>query len=427
MAFWRKTAATLIALCFTLPLAAPALADDVPLPENDPFYAVPAHIGKLANGTILDSRQVNASFFSIPMLGTAWQVKYKSLDNHGRPTADVETILVPATTWTGNGPRPLVSYQTAEDGVGSKCAPSYALRAGLADAASNSEPETGLMQLAMLRGFAVVAPDYEGPDSEFFGAAGYTHSILDGVRAAHAFTPSGLRRAPTALWGYSGGALATSLAAQAQPDYAPDVKLSGVVLGGVVAEIRKTIDAFSGSPFGGALPMGIAAVDRAYPALHLQSYLNANGRSAVAASQSDCITDAVGRFPFAKIEDFEAAPHTLDVPVIARLLHRISPLGFGGTPSAPVFDYHATNDELAPVGPDRDLMRAYCEHGVAVEHRESPVDEHISLVVTGAPSVLNWLSSRFAGATPTNNCATIPASNSPTVLGQLLAGHPPTG
>jgi hypothetical protein len=86
---------------------------DVPVPDQDPFYAVPAGIAGLPNGRLLNSRPISASLYSIPMLASAWQVKYKTLDNHNQPTADVATILVPNTPWIGGGQRPLVSYATS--------------------------------------------------------------------------------------------------------------------------------------------------------------------------------------------------------------------------------------------------------------------------------------------------------------------------
>jgi Secretory lipase len=110
----------------------------VPLPSADPFYSVPA-----------------------------WQVKHKTTDDQGDASADVSTVLVPDVPWTGTAARPLVSYQTAEDGISTACAPSYGLRAGVTDAENNSGAETGVMEYALLQGLAVVAPDYEGPNSEF--------------------------------------------------------------------------------------------------------------------------------------------------------------------------------------------------------------------------------------------------------------------
>jgi hypothetical protein len=377
------------------------------VPDKDPFYAVPDSIAKLPNGTVLASRPITAYAGPLPMPATAWQVKYKSLDNHGAPTATVTTVMVPNSPWTGKGPRPLVSYQVAEDGVGSKCSASYALRAGLQLGSQaltgNAAAETLLMSLAIQRGWAVAAPDYEGPRSEFLGGNIEGQGVLDGIRAAKRFGPAGISdRAPIALWGYSGGALASTLAAQLQPAYAPDVKLAGIALGGAVGDLKTSLDAFDTLGAGGAVVVGFIGLSRANADLNLEQYLNAEGKQAVAASQNDCLVDAILRVPGKTSASF-ASPDFLDGPLLTNLLRENSPLGRPGTPSAPVYDYHAIQDELAPIGPDRDLMARYCADGVTVQHVEAP-GEHLSEVALGSPGALSFLADRFAGVPPTNTC-----------------------
>jgi hypothetical protein len=386
----------------------PASANAVPTPSQDPFYAVPAGLAHVADGTVLASRSVAVSAYGIPMAVHAWQLKYRTPGLQNRPSADVATIMVPDAPWRGTRLRPLVSYQVAEDGNGSQCAASYALRDGLADAANNAELETGLMQLALAKGWAVVAPDYEGAGSDFLGANEEAHGVLDGIRAALHFVPDGLGAGtPLALWGYSGGALASSLAAQAQPSYAPELHFDGIALGGEVADIEATLNAFSGTPFGGAIVMGFAAVNRSYPAAHLLQYLNAAGRAAVAQAQDDCITQAALQFPFASVKQYEAYPGAAEGPAVVKLLHEISPLGIPGTPSAPVYDYHSSIDELAPIGPDRQLMQRYCAAGVRVDHVETLAGEHLLVTVTGAPGAVAYLADRFAGEPAPDDCASI--------------------
>jgi hypothetical protein len=387
----------------------PASATAVPTPSQEPFYAVPAGLAHVADGTILASRPVSVSAYSIPMAVQAWQVKYRTPGLQNRPSADVATIMVPNAPWRGSGPRPLVSYQVAEDGDGSQCAASYALREGLGAAGGNAELETGLMQLALGQGWAVVAPDYEGAGSDFLGANEEAHGVLDGIRAALHFSPDGLGAGtPLAMWGYSGGALASSLAAQEQPKYAPELHFAGIALGGEVASIQDTLDAFSGSAVGGAIVMGFASVNRSYPAAHLLQYLNAAGRGAVAQAQAECIAQAAIQFPFASAARYEAYPGATDAPAVVKLLNSISPLGIAGTPSAPVYDYHSSIDELAPVGPDRQLMQRYCAAGVRVDHVETLAGEHLLVTVTGAPGAVAYLAARFAGAPAPDDCASIP-------------------
>ena len=390
---------------------ADASAAPIPLPTSDPFYSVPSGVAGLANGTIIKSRPVSATTFSLPLPVKAWQVQYKTLNSENQPTADVTTVMVPLVPWLGKGPRPLVSYQTAEDGVGSKCAPSYALRAGLADASANSELETPIMALALLQGWAVAAPDYEGPNSAFLGGPGEAHGVLDGVRAAQHFTASGLGTStPVALWGYSGGSLATAEAAQIQSTYAPDLHFAGIALGGLVADINATINDFSGSFAGGAIPVGIVGMERAYPDANLGQYLNARGNADVAAAQNDCLTDAASQFPGLSVSQIEATPGALELPQVQALIKANSPDGIPGTPTAPVYDYHSLNDEFAPLTNDRQQMTRYCAAGATVQHVEDLPSEHISEVAVGAPGAIAFLTERFAGLAPINNCATIPAS-----------------
>jgi hypothetical protein len=388
-----------------------AHAESVPEPEDDPFYAVPADVASYDPGEVIDARRITALVYVLPVPADTWQILYRTNDSHGEPTATVTTLIVPKAAWNGIGPRPLVSYQTAEDGVAGRCAPSYGLRAGLLGSGlSNASAETGLMFAALTNNWAVTVPDYEGPDSQFLAALMEGQAVLDGIRASLRWVEAGLpANTPVGIWGYSGGAFATSIAGQLEAGYAPEINMQAIAVGGVVAEIRKTIDAFSGSPEGGAIAMGINGPIRAFPEYDLGQYLSESGRTKVAAASRDCITDAVIRDPFLRTSDLEAFPGVLDVPAVASLLHANSPLGIEGTPTAPVYDYHATLDELAPIGPDRALMRRYCAGGAVVQHVEHLLADHISETVSGATGALAFLQ-RFAGKTPKNTCTSIPGA-----------------
>jgi hypothetical protein len=402
-----------VAIVAASALAVPATATGsttIPVPEHDSFYRVPTTVAKYHDGQVIASRMIDAKSFGLSLPVTAWELKYRTEDFRGRPTATVTTVMVPKTKWTGPGSRPLVSYQTAEDGVAGHCSPSYSIRTDpVHGVTSNSYPETAQMDPALLAGWAVAAPDYEGPRSEFLVAGTEARGVLDGIRAVRNFTAAGItRKSPIGLWGYSGGAFASDVAAQLQPSYAPHLKLSAITLGGLVASVPATIAAFSGSVGGGAIPMGINGFLRAYPGLHILSYLNASGRAKVKTESADCIDTAVARYPFLSVKQIVAFPNALQKKPIARMLNKNSPLGRPGIPTAPIYEYHATGDEFAPIAPARKLLRRFCAHGVTVQHVEFPVGEHLSEVATGAPGALQFLASRFAGKTPTNTCTSIP-------------------
>jgi len=378
------------------------LSPSVPVPEQDPFFAVPSGLGDVRNGTVLRTRKIDLGW---PIPATGWQILYKTLNHRNRPTATVTTVLVPSVPWLGAGPRPLLSYQVAEDGVAGKCAPSYALRAGVAATTSNSALEVPIITTAVLKGWTVAVPDYQGPRSLFLSAPMEAHGVLDGIRAVRNFRRLQVgRTTPVGMMGYSGGAYASSLAAQLQPTYAPGVRFTGVALGGLVARIRATIEGFNGSALGGAIPMGISSVVRAHPGARILDLLTPEGVSKVRASSHDCINDAVTRNPLFRIEPYEAVPHALDVPRIRRLLNRNSPLYVPGIPSAPIFHYHAKADEFAPFPPAKALTDKWCAAGVTVT-RKVDVGEHLSGVATYALPALQYLADRYAGKPATNSCA----------------------
>lgn len=419
----RRTTTLLIASILLVgALAAPAIAHSSdqrpvvpsaraganPTPAHDPFYKVPKDIARYRNGEVIRSRSITARSFQITLPAKAWQLLYRTENFRGHATATVTTVLVPTAAWKGKGPRPLLSYQTAEDGVSRTCAPSYAFRTGLSDAASNSYDESSLMMMALDQGWAVDAPDYEGPRSEFLVAGTEGREILDGLRAARSFRPDHVsHHAALGLWGYSGGAFASANAAQLQPSYAPKLHLRAVALGGLVSNVTATINAFSGSVGGGAIPMGINGFLRAYPKLHLLRYLNASGREKVKVESHDCIDQAVARYPFLSITQIEARPNALSSPPVAGMLRDNSPLFRKGIPNASIYEYHATGDEFAPIEPARAWLKRMCRHHVAVDHVEFPIGEHLTELATGSPGALAYLGDRFAGKQVPDTCSSI--------------------
>ncbi len=411
MLFFAPTAAA----APTAPVAVPAATALVPPPDQDPFYAVPGHLNQVPDGTVLASRRVQAMALAVPIPANAWQVKYKTIDQRGRPSAFVTTVLVPLTPWQGGGARPLLSYQVAMDALSTTCAPSFVMRAGLAAATtagptvllSNAASETINIVQALQRGFTVAVPDFEGPKAEWLGAEGAARGVLDGIRAVRNFQPAGAHNsAPIGLAGYSGGALATDWAMQMQLAYAPELHFVGAALGGTPASLKGSIAAFAASPIGrGAVPLLLAALQRSYPQRHIEQYLSAAGRAAVANSQQDCLIDALIKNDSVDPTTYEAYPGALfNNPRIDPLYASVSPLDYPGKPRTPILFYHALADEFAPIGYMRELAARYCGEGLPVHVATLPFGEHILDVFLGFPTALNYIADRFAGAPAPNDC-----------------------
>lgn len=402
----RRWLATLLLAASCLAGAPPgssAVADDVPAPTDDPFYRVTERVRGIPNGRVLDSRRIVARTSGLIVRARAWQVKYKTTDANGRPTATIATVLVPNAPWEGPGRRPLVSYQVAEDGVGLRCAPSYALRGGLAAGVTPASVDLsfGIPQM-IRRGWAVVVADWEGPRSLFAVSAMAGHAVLDGIRAARRFRPAGLGgRRPIAMWGYSGGGFATTAAAQMQSRYAPGLRLRAVAVGGVPGDTREVFDLASGSLLGGASLLIFIGIDRAFPGARLSDYADAALRRDMWASREDCLQDAALRHPLLDVIRHLAprGERRFD-----RLMLANSPLAVRGAPTVPTFMYHARTDEVVPFATAQELAQRFCRAGVRLQFRVEPLADHFAEAVLGGLRALAYLGNRFAGRRAPTTC-----------------------
>jgi hypothetical protein len=408
---WPLTAALLAAA-----LVAPTGAGAAPLdPRNDPFYTVPADIGAHPDGAVLASRPVSAALFGyLPIKADAWQLRYRTTDNNEAPTATVATVLVPEVAAPVAGrPRPLVSYQIAEDSNSLQCAPSFGLLSRAPSDNPVGQAEALIIAAYLARGDAVVVPDYEGPDSLYTVGVMAGQATLDAIRAAKSFAPAGIAAdAPTGLTGYSGGALATEWAAQLQPTYAPDVSLSAVVAGGIPVNVQHIADHVDRGPSFGALDgvalNGIAGEYKAYPGLaaQVQPDISARGQQIIDKLDTVCNATAISSYlevPYSAM--FTKADPLDSIPQLHQII-AANTLG-GATPArVPTYLYQSVGDELT-VTPDVDaLVRADCAAGVPITYDRDLLSEHISLVVTGAPAAIGWLQGTLTGTKRAATCST---------------------
>jgi len=365
-----------------------------PLPQNDPFYKAPNPIPAVRPGTVLKSRAATIVGLGIPLPLKAWNVMFASTDIHGHPAAAIATIIQPLTA-PATSPRPLVSYQMAEDSDSLACSPSYEMSIG------TEKEEPSFMPLLAL-GWTVVVPDYEGLKSAFTVGLQAGRGVLDGIRAAINFKPAGLdgARTPVGLWGYSGGGLASAWAAEMAPSYAPELNIVGVSAGGVTPYIYDVARNIDGGPASGIELAGAVGMSRAYP--QIATLLNAAGRAMAASIGEQCIEQYVANFPLKKLSSYTTVANPLELPWVRAILNA-NRLG-ARKPTAPLFIFHSVADELIPIAGVNALVARYCSLGVAVTYYQDVASEHISLAVSGAPAAIAYLAARFSGARPPSTC-----------------------
>ena len=389
------TAAVLLAAALTA--ATPADAAGLPPnPAADPFYAQPSPFPDVPPGTVLDSRPVAIRALALPVPIRAWQVKYRSSDTRGAAIADVATIMQPVTSARGT----LVSYQTAQDGLSLDCAPSYALTTGTTLPAE----ELALMVPLLAAGHTVLTADYEGPDSEWAAGLNTAHGVLDGIRAAQSFAPAGLAgpSTPTALMGYSGGALASQWANEVQPSYAPELKFAGVAAGGVPADIGYIARRIDGGLWAGIYVGAAVGLSRAYPEIDTDTLLNAKGKQAFEDVGKQCISQFSVSQAFHRMRDYTTVPELLDVPAVKQVIAQ-NVMG-SRKPGSPTYFYQGVFDELALTPPVDKLVAKYCAEGVTIQYRRIPVGDHVTVAVQGAPGALAYVNDRLAGKPAPSTC-----------------------
>lgn len=101
-------------------------------PTKDAFYALPANLASLQDGTIIRTRRLPhqsiANAFNFKDLGEAHQVFYKFTATGGKPDATVTTVYSSNKTSLDDGGRPrVVVIGVAENSAALDCSPSFAL------------------------------------------------------------------------------------------------------------------------------------------------------------------------------------------------------------------------------------------------------------------------------------------------------------
>ncbi|WP_280433135.1 lipase family protein [Nocardia brasiliensis] len=369
------------------------------LPEDDPFYAPPSTLDQLPPGAVVRARTVELALFGVvPQRVPAWQLLYRTCDLHGVPEVAVTTVLLPC----GADPaaaRPLVSFQCAIDAVASKCLPSYALRRGARAAGAIPQLELPLIAAALTRGWAVSVPDHGGTAGRFGVAREPGYRALDGIRAALAFAPLGLAPStPVALWGYSGGGLATAWAAELAAEYAPELELVGAVAASPVGDPAKAFVRLNGGLFAGFAAVFTAGLRRAYPDLDrlLRAHLDARYLAWLAATETTATFPLLYRFARRDIDEHcrGGLAALLAAPALRAVLADIEP--GAQAPAMPLLVVQGVYDEVIAVADVDALVARYTAAGAHVRYLRDRLSTHLLLQFSAVPVMLDWLGDRLA-------------------------------
>jgi triacylglycerol lipase len=367
-------------------------------PDEDPFYQPPPGYQGAKPGELLRSRDVELGFLGvIPQRVRATQLLYRSTNLHGEREVAVTTVLLPEQ----RDPErlcPVLSYQCAIDAIAPQCFPSYALRRGAKPIGAFVQSEYLLVMAALAEGWAVSVPDHEG----CHGMWGAPHEpgfrILDGVRAAIQSDHLGLSpSAPVALWGYSGGGLASAWAAEHSADYAPELNVVGAVLGSPVGDCGSVARHLNGTFFAGLAALMIAALTHVFPGTQrvVDEHATDEGKQLLDDLHSMTTAQAVWRLRGTDIGSYVdmSADELWEVPEV-REVFDATKLG-QSVPRPPVLIVQAVHDRIISVDAIDKLVAYYQEAGATVTYHRDRFCGHLLLHPLSAPMTLRWLRDRF--------------------------------
>ncbi|MBT0567242.1 lipase family protein [Williamsia sp. CHRR-6] len=371
------------------------------LPADDPFHQPPVGFESMPLGSVLRAREVRVAFFGlVPQRVRATQLLFRTSGADGEPMAAVTTVLTPTGSAAQPGSRPVVSYQCAIDAITSRCFPSYALLRGAVAFGALAQVEYLVIASLLARGWAVAIPDHEGPQGLWGMPRMPGYITLDGLRAAVAHDGLAVHADdPIALWGYSGGGLASAWAAELWAHYAPELNVVGAVLGSPVGDLGNTYSRLNGGLFSGLPAMVVSALSQVYPDLQrvLAEHATARGRARLQRLSRMTTVEAVLRFLFSDMGRMLDRPLTeiLALPEVRAVFEAIR-LG-RSIPQMPVLVIQSATDLIMSAGDIDDLVQTYRDGGADVTYHREPLGEHILLHPISTPLALRWLSDRFRG------------------------------
>ncbi|WP_188546359.1 lipase family protein [Rhodococcoides trifolii] len=381
----------------------------LPSPVGDAFFDEwPTDLASLGNGDIIgtpdDVTAVSQGFFPAPGGVRVRQVKFKTTDSAGDNSFGTATLVLPNNSWTGAGTRPLLVDEKPIDALGRACTPGYTLRKGVNFATNQTDFLPPASQAAVLRNYAVLIPDHEGPRMSYAEPVVAGRITLDAVRAVQRLEPT-FRNSPMVINGYSGGAIATRGTALEVGTYAPELagNIKLAVMGGNPIDYEVL-----GSSMDGPANLASGVFHGAtvgFMRSHREGFLEANNLAlqiATSPYKDFCIVGEglVGTLIPTSALSNDGKPMDSD---FARTVFA-SLTALSQRPSAvPLYVFNGAQEFWIPSEPVRRFARLQCDQGVSVAYSE-PFGEHLVGAITAMPDQFLAIDEALQGSVPYDNC-----------------------
>ncbi|KAH6898059.1 secretory lipase-domain-containing protein [Thelonectria olida] len=380
-------------------------ASDGPLPPSeDPWYTAPAGFENADPGAVLRVRLAPGNLTKITANSSAtYNILYRTTDSQYRPSWAVTTLFVPelgpnSTAQLFFDQSALLSYQVPYDSADVDASPSYSLYTSQAWAPLGTALGLGLF---------VSVPDYEGPLASFTAGVISGHATIDSIRAVLSLGLGLNTTSPrVALWGYSGGALASEWATELQVQYAPELSetIVGAAIGGTTPNVTSVLESVNDSDAAGLGPSSILGLSSQYPEVqkYLISQLKTSGpynKTGFLAAQDFTVSEAGFTYAGEDISDyFKNGMDTFREPKVLRIINRDGIMGYHGVPQVPIFVYKAIHDEISKVEDTDALVERYCQVGANILYERNSVGTHSEEASNSGAAAVQWLGAVLTGS-----------------------------
>ncbi|GKU08371.1 lipase 1 precursor [Fusarium langsethiae] len=374
-------------------------------PSKDSWYRPPQDWESKQPGDILRISSVPNLSEIVGNSSATYHILYRSTNSKDEPSWAVTTLFIPSFIYhSPSGKIAILSYQFAVNSTNVDSSPSFALSGIMArnEPSLGIKSSTSLIDEMLSFGWVVNIPDHLGPTSAFGANVQSGHATLDAIRAVHHLLDleksSGYN---TAVWGYSGGSMATFAAAELQAKYAPDVNIDGTVLGGLVDNISGDFDKLNKSPIAGSLISFLLGITSQYPEArsYLESRLLPATKDEFMSILDLEVTETVKRFSGRDIYSFfQGGVADIRAPQLQKMYDGQAKLGSVRAPSVPVFVYKAINDQFCPIEWTDATVERLCNSGAEITYERNTVGSHVSEIENGKPRAFRFLWSIFDGS-----------------------------
>lgn len=370
----------------------------VEAPRPDGFYSAPTRTVH-SPGLLLRAEPFETD---VPAGVRAWRILYSTTLMPERPTVASAIVAVPADRLTARPP--VVAWAHGTTGLRRHCAPS--LRSRHTVGAGGIAAVHG----ALARGWAVVAPDYPGLGTggvhPYLIGSGEARSVLDAVRAARRLPDVDLGRRTT-VWGHSQGGHAALWTGMTQPEYAPDVRLSGVAAVAPVSRPAVFLRDLQRRPVGTIfVAYALAAYDATYDDVTASAHVRAAARTPLARIADRCLRAATSELSLAQAR-IMADRFVKESLFEGGLGRRLSENDATGVIRAPLLVAQGTSDRVVTRRLQDTYVRDRCVAGQSLDYRTFDGRGHGDLLRDGSPFVaelLDWTADRFASRPSTSTC-----------------------